>query len=196
MIQSLALMLFRSNGVDLQTAVFYTLARTHKHGLEGFAEGCELLAAIVTSQWEQLWPEQPQARTEILEWFNTRVGTQLHQYSFGHNALQQVYRAEHSLQLLCDKLQRVELKRIPRVEDLSYLMQNTAKRLEKAAEEKSQQRQENANKQRMFFYRSLIRLLEAHSPQRKTSQILRRMQSNWLTLKNFLLWRGWKRLIL
>lgn len=34
------------------------------------------------------------------------------------------------LQLICDKLQQVELKRVPRVENLLYFMQNTRKRLE------------------------------------------------------------------
>ncbi|CNH74045.1 VasL domain-containing protein [Yersinia pekkanenii] len=132
LIESLALTLFRVNGVDLQTAVYYTLARTQINGLAGFTEGCELLAGMVISQWDQLWPEQPQARTEILEWFNARVGNQLRQHDFEHDDLRLLYRAERALQLLCDKLQQVELKRIPRLENLLYLMQNTAKRLEAA----------------------------------------------------------------
>lgn len=151
LIESLALTLFRSNGVDLHTAVYYTLARTHKHGLEGFVEGCELLSAMVTTQWEQLWPEQPQARTEILEWFNARVSAQLRQYSFSRSDLQQVNRAEHSLQLLCDKLQQVELKRLPRIENLLYLMQNTANRLDKVAESEKLHRQEPARKKTMVY---------------------------------------------
>ncbi|TQI80063.1 type VI secretion system protein VasL [Serratia fonticola] len=134
LIESLALTLFRTNGVDLQTAVYYALARTQKHGLAGFTESCELLAGMVVSQWEQLWPEQLQARTEILEWFNTRVGGQLRQHEFENDDLRMVYRAERALQLLCDKLQQVELKRVPRIENLLYLMQNTAKRLEAAHE--------------------------------------------------------------
>ncbi|EIR83831.1 hypothetical protein YPPY36_4246, partial [Yersinia pestis PY-36] len=35
-----------------------------------------------------------------------------------------MYRAERALQLLYDKLQQVELKRVPRIENLLYLMQN------------------------------------------------------------------------
>ena len=34
------------------------------------------------------------------------------------------------MQLICDKLQQVELKRVPRLENLLYFMQNTRKRLE------------------------------------------------------------------
>lgn len=130
LIESLALTLFRTNGVDLQTAVYYTLARTQKHGLAGFTEGCELISSMVVSQWERLWPEQLQARSEILEWFNARVGNQLRQQDFNSDDLRLVYRVERALQLLCDKLQQVELKRVPRIENLLYFMQNTAKRLE------------------------------------------------------------------
>lgn len=133
LIESLALTLFRTHGVDLQTAVYYTLARSHKEGLSGFTEGCELLSAMIVHQWEQLWPEQPQARTEILEWFNARVGSIVRQHPFTRNDLQMLYRAERALQLLSDKLQQVELKRVPRIENLLYLMQNTIKRLEPPA---------------------------------------------------------------
>lgn len=134
LIESLALTLFRTNGVDLQTTAYYALARTQKHGLAGFTESCELLAGMVVSQWDRLWPEQPQARSEILEWFNARVGNQLRQHPFEIDDLRLIYRAERALQLLCDKLQQVELKRVPRIENLLYLMQNTAKRLEAAHE--------------------------------------------------------------
>ncbi|MDF7729057.1 hypothetical protein PUR50_29570, partial [Enterobacter hormaechei subsp. steigerwaltii] len=37
---------------------------------------------------------------------------------------------ERALQLICDKLQQVELKRQPRVENLLYFVQNTRKRFE------------------------------------------------------------------
>lgn len=134
LIESLALTLFRTNGVDLQTTVYYALARTQKQGLAGFTESFELLAGMVVGQWDRLWPEQPQARSEILEWFNARVGSQLRQHQFENDDLRLVYRAERALQLLCDKLQQVELKRVPRIENLLYLMQNTAKRLEAAHE--------------------------------------------------------------
>lgn len=130
LIESLALTLFRNNGVDLQTAIYYTFARTQLNGLAGFTEGTELLAGIVVSQWEHLWPETPQARCEILEWYNARVGGLLRQYEIGNDDLRMVYRAERALQLLADKLQQVELKRVPRIENLLYLMQNTVKRLD------------------------------------------------------------------
>ncbi|WP_323840828.1 type VI secretion system ImpA family N-terminal domain-containing protein, partial [Photorhabdus africana] len=47
LIESLALTLFRTHGVDLQSAIYYTLARLQLSGLAGFTEGCELLAGVM-----------------------------------------------------------------------------------------------------------------------------------------------------
>lgn len=131
LVESLALAIFKTNGVDLHTATYYTLARTRLNGLAGFCEGVELLAALITHEWDKAWPENPQARTEMLDWFNTRTGNILRQQlSFEETDLPLLYRAERALRLICDKLQRVELKRQPRVENLLYFVQNTRKRLE------------------------------------------------------------------
>lgn len=151
LIESLSLTLFCSHGVDLQTAVYYTLARTHKQKLAGFTEGCELLTAIVVNQWEQLWPTHPQARMEILEWFNGRVGSAIRQHSFERSDVQQLYRAERALQLLCDKLHQVELKRVPRIENLLYLVQNTVKRLESPPSLSSRTNPESSPKQTRVY---------------------------------------------
>lgn len=131
LVESLALTLFKNNGVDLHTATYYTLARTRIHGLGGFCEGVELLAALISREWDKLWPQNPQARTEMLDWFNTRIGNILRQQlSYSPADLPLMYRAERALQIICDKLQQVELKKIPRVENLLYFVQNTRKRFE------------------------------------------------------------------
>lgn len=131
LVESLALAIFKVNGVDLHTATYYTLARTRTQGLAGFCEGAELLAAMVTHEWDKFWPQGGPARTEMLDWFNTRTGNILRQQiSFVEADLPLLYRTERALQLICDKLQQVELKRQPRVENLLYFVQNTRKRLE------------------------------------------------------------------
>lgn len=91
----------------------------------------ELLAAMVSHDWDKFWPQGGPARTEMLDWFNSRTGNILRQQiSFAESDLPLIYRTERALQLICDKLQQVELKRVPRVENLLYFMQNTRKRLE------------------------------------------------------------------
>lgn len=131
LVESLALTIFKTNGVDLHTATYYTLARTRIQGLAGFCEGAELLAAMVTHDWDNFWPQGGTARTEMLDWFNTRTGNILRQQiSFAESDLPVLYRTERALQLICDKIQQVELKRQPRVENLLYFVQNARKRLE------------------------------------------------------------------
>jgi len=131
LVESLALAIFKANGVDLHTVTYYTLARTRTHGLAGFCEGTELLAAMISHEWDKFWPRNDQARSEMLDWFNTRNGNILRQQlSFTDADLPMLYRTERALQLICDKLQQVEMKRQPRVENLLYFVQNTRKRLE------------------------------------------------------------------
>lgn len=79
LVESLALTIFKSNGVDLHTATYYTLARTRMQGLAGFSEGVELLAAMINHEWDKFWPQNSPARTEMLDWFNTRIGNILRQ---------------------------------------------------------------------------------------------------------------------
>lgn len=57
LVESLALAIFKANGVDLHTATYYTLARTRTQGLAGFCEGAELLAAMVSHDWDKFWPQ-------------------------------------------------------------------------------------------------------------------------------------------
>lgn len=131
LVESLALAIFKANGVDLHTATYYTLARTRTHGLAGFCEGVELLATMISHDWDKFWPQDESARTGMLDWLNTRTGNILRQQlSFSDTKLPLLYRTERALQLICDKLQQVELKRQPHVENLLYFVQNTRKRLE------------------------------------------------------------------
>lgn len=131
LVESLALAIFKANGVDLHTATYYTLARTRTHGLAGFCEGVELLAAMISHDWDKFWPQDESARTGMLDWLNTRSGNFLRQQlSFSDADLPFLYRTERALQLICDKLQQVKLNRQPHVENLLYFVQNTRKRLE------------------------------------------------------------------
>ncbi|ENC9771811.1 MULTISPECIES: VasL domain-containing protein [Citrobacter] len=131
LVESLALTIFKANGVDLHTASYYTLARTRTQGLVGFCEGVELLAALISREWDKFWPQSGAGRTEMLDWFNARTGNILRQQlAFSEADLPLLYRAERALQVICDKLQQVELKRVPRVENLLYFVQNTRKRCE------------------------------------------------------------------
>ena len=166
LVESLALTIFKTNGVDLHTATYYTLARTRTHGLAGFCEGAELLAAMISHEWEKFWPQGGPARTEMLDWFNTRTGNILRQQiSFAESDLPLLWRSERALQIICDKLQQVELKRQPRVENLLYFVQNTRKRLEPQPER-------SADTQTQTAVRTLVYAPESTAPSAMTESVV------------------------
>ncbi|EKT60190.1 VasL domain-containing protein [Providencia sneebia] len=130
LIESLCVTLFKSHGIDLQSSVYYTIARLQLHGLSGFTEGCELLANVVVTQWDNLWPEQTHYRADIFNWFNSRAGATLRQLNFETSDLRLIYRSERALQLIIDKLAQTTWSKIPKLENLLWFFQNAAKNLE------------------------------------------------------------------
>lgn len=124
--ETLCLSLFEHNGVELQTAAWYTLARTHLAGLYGMNEGLALLAALVVRQWGSLWPQPVHARVEILSALSKRLQQVVRTLTLTYADLGQLYQAEENLNALSDMLQRLELKHAA----LRTMMQNAAVRLE------------------------------------------------------------------
>ncbi|WP_313050369.1 VasL domain-containing protein [Atlantibacter subterraneus] len=124
------LLLFEQNGVELQTAAWYSLARTHLVGLYGLNEGLALLEALIVHQWGNLWPQPVHARMEILSSLSQRLQQVMRTQTFSYADLSQLYRAEQHLTRLGDVLQRLELKHLSQFETLRTQLHNAAVRLE------------------------------------------------------------------
>ncbi|MFM5854456.1 VasL domain-containing protein [Aeromonas rivipollensis] len=124
-IHQLASLIFEKHGVDLQTAIYFTLARSRLQGLSGFTEGCEFLANLIVTQWESFWPpvHQERARIEMLDWFIARISDVIRQYQISHEDKRLIYRCERALQLISEKLHNAGLSRIPRVENLVHFIE-------------------------------------------------------------------------
>lgn len=130
LVEQLSLSLFRQNGVELQTAAWYTLARTRLAGMAGLNEGLAILEALISHQWGALWPQPVHARVEILAGLSQRLQSTLRTFTLRYAELSLVYRAEHHLNALNDALQRLELKNVSQMGALGTLMHNAAIRLE------------------------------------------------------------------
>lgn len=124
------LSLFEQNGVELQTAAWYTLARTHLAGLFGLNEGLVILEALISHQWSVLWPQPVHARVEILSGLSQRLHQLMRTLPLHYSDLSQLYRAEQLLTGLETVLQRLELKHLSQLDTLRTLMHNSAVRLE------------------------------------------------------------------
>ncbi|HCR9765849.1 TPA: type VI secretion system ImpA family N-terminal domain-containing protein [Citrobacter koseri] len=129
-VEKLSLSLFELNGVELQTAAWYTLARTQLAGLFGLNEGLAILEALITHQWGTLWPQPVHARMEILSNLSQRLRQRMRTLPLNYSDLSQLYRAEQLLTGLGEVLQRLELKHLSQLDTLRTLMHNSAVRLE------------------------------------------------------------------
>lgn len=129
-VEKLCLSLFEQNGVELQTAAWYTLARTQLAGLFGLNEGLTILEALINHQWGALWPQPVHARMEILSSLSQRLQQRMRSLPLNYSDLSQLYRAEQLLTGLGEVLQRLELKHLSQLDTLRTLMHNSAVRLE------------------------------------------------------------------
>lgn len=129
-VEKLCLSLFEQNGVELQTAAWYTLARTQLAGLFGLNEGLTILEALISHQWGTLWPQPVHARMEILSSLSQRLQQRMRSLPLNYSDLRQLYRAEQLLTSLGAVLQRLELKHLSQLDILRTLMHNCAVRLE------------------------------------------------------------------
>lgn len=128
--EKLCLSLFEQNGVELQTAAWYTLARAQLAGLFGLNEGLTILEALISHQWGALWPQPVHARMEILSSLSQRLQQRMRSLPLNYSDLSQLYRAEQLLTGLGEVLQRLELKHLSQLDALRTLMHNSAVRLE------------------------------------------------------------------
>lgn len=129
-VEQLCLNLFQQNGIELQTASWYTQARARLAGMPGLNEGLAILEALISRQWPGLWPQPVHARMEILSGLSQRLQQILRGISLEYHDLSQIYQAEKLIASLCNALQRLELKHVSQLEALTSFMHGTAVRLE------------------------------------------------------------------
>lgn len=132
--EKLCLSLFEQNGVELQSAAWYTLARTHSSGLSGLNEGLNLLEALVLHQWSALWPQALQTRTEILSALSRRLQAILRGWSFQSNhVLPELAQTEQLLLSLRDALTRYGMRDAGQTGMLYQQVKYTLSRLQDSA---------------------------------------------------------------
>lgn len=101
----LCLALFELNGVELQSAAWYTPARMHTAGIQGLNEGLSILELLIAHQWTLLWPQAMSARLDIISTLVRRLQNPLRRCTFQHqDELTGLYRSEALLQSLRDTL--------------------------------------------------------------------------------------------
>lgn len=105
-VEGLSLRLFELNGVELQTAVAFVLARSHRTGLAGLTEGVALLCTL-TDEWPRLWPVQASARIDLIAWLFAQLHPLVRRVEWGSSSfaalselIVELGRLEHRLERL------------------------------------------------------------------------------------------------
>ncbi|TNV23000.1 ImpA domain-containing protein [Buttiauxella sp. B2] len=129
-VEKLALNLFESNGVELQTAAWYTLARTQISGIHGLKEGLAILDALIRYQWSAMWPASAHARMEILSSLSKRLQQIFRTQTLQRTDLPVLYQTEQLLTSTSELLQRLELHHAAGTDTLRQMLQNAVIRLE------------------------------------------------------------------
>ncbi|ROR05757.1 VasL domain-containing protein [Erwinia sp. JUb26] len=131
--ESLCLKLFENNGVELQTAAWYLLARTHIAGLAGINEGLALINALSTYQWSVMWPGSTHSRMEIIAAMNQRLQNAFRTLPLAdRDDLTLLYQTKKNLAALIELLTRHELKQASRLDVLQQQVGQAITRLENA----------------------------------------------------------------
>jgi len=138
LVENLSLSLFEHNGVELQTAAWYCLARTHQAGLSGLNEGLAILTTLVTHQWSSLWPQQVHARIEIFSALSKRLQQVLRARTLTSADLSQLKRMQEYLHVLDEVLQRMELTPVNQLDTLRAQIDSAAVRLEESTSGRDQ----------------------------------------------------------
>lgn len=111
-VETLCLRLYEHNGVELQTASWYTIARMHTTGLSGLNEGL----ALTRHHWSAMWPLNTHARLEIITGLFNRLQKTLRAMPpDDRDNLPLLYQTETFLKALSDTLARHELKQSRKV---------------------------------------------------------------------------------
>ncbi len=129
-VEVLSLSLFESNGVELQTCAWYTLARSHLARVSGLNEGLAILTALLSHQWAQLWPQPVHARAEIINGLLQRLHKLFRTFSLGAADVPALVLAETRLLEIKDILRRQDLSHACQVNPLMQLIRSALSRLE------------------------------------------------------------------
>ncbi|WP_455852575.1 VasL domain-containing protein [Pantoea endophytica] len=117
-VSALCLTLFEQNGVELQSAVWYTLSRAHSAGAAGMAEGLAVLTALLTREWPTLWPQPAHTRIELLAGLSRRLQQFLRTQTLSEADLTALSQAARLLSEMGDHLQRLELRQLSQIDPL------------------------------------------------------------------------------
>lgn len=134
LVEQLSLALFEKNGIELQTGAWYTLARSHLARVGGMHEGLNIIAAMLSHQWTQFWPQGSHPRAEILSGLFQRLQKVFRTFTLSHEDYPQLQQLESILDSLSGILARQELQQVNQIAPLLQQVRSAVTRVENVPE--------------------------------------------------------------
>lgn len=130
-VEQLSLTLFEQNGVELQSAAWFTLARSHNAGLTGLNEGLSLIDALIVHQWSVCWPLAIEVRADILNLMFKRLQSPYRSWMLDEiDLLASLIETEERLFSLREALLRFGVKEIAQANTLLHQVKHSLVRLQ------------------------------------------------------------------
>jgi len=130
-VETLTLRLFEQNGLELQSAAWFTLARAQNSGLSGLNEGLNLINALIVHQWAVFWPLAIDARADILSVMFRRLQSLYRGWQVeGHEMLTQLIETERLLISLREALLRFGIREFAQANTLLHQVKHSMTQLQ------------------------------------------------------------------
>ena len=132
-VETLTLGLFEQNGLELQSAAWFTLARAHNTGLRGLNEGLNLIDALIVHQWSVFWPLALDARADILSVMFRRLQSLYRGWQVeGSEMLTQLIETERLLISLREALLRFGIREFAQANTLLHQVKHSMTQLQES----------------------------------------------------------------
>lgn len=126
------LQLAKQNGLELQTAAWYTLVRTKCAGIPGLNEGLSLIESLFARHWRDFWPPAAHARGAILGEMSHRLQNMLRHCTLTLHDRLPAIEAAARVERLYDKLEEAGMGKLSQVQALKSVVDGLLSRIEQA----------------------------------------------------------------
>ncbi|MFO6422446.1 type VI secretion system ImpA family N-terminal domain-containing protein [Motilimonas sp. KMU-193] len=129
-VEQLVVTLAQQDGVDLLLASYYCVAKTRNDGLNGLANGLELLGFALSSRWQH-WALPINRRAELVNWLVAKCIDEIKRMRPEQTHLRQLYRCERALAAMHTLFEQASAP-APNLDSIGYWVFEAIDRIEHA----------------------------------------------------------------
>ncbi|OOF80858.1 hypothetical protein BKG92_10140 [Rodentibacter ratti] len=106
-VEKLSAHLLSENGIDLQTLVYFTVARYQlSSSFTQITKDIENIAIALISYWDTLWPLEVSNRITLLNWLNRQIADNMRLQVQSHQNIKVLYCLDNALTLIVEEIKK------------------------------------------------------------------------------------------